>query len=299
MLQSFVVNVEGTPVRVFALDGHIRLVHSDCCKALEIGHPSKALLRIDDSHITRIRRSDTLTFIQGIWEHFAPQVQEITLIDEAGFNDLVLRSDKPNARAIREKVISEIMPQIMRTGRYTPSAAPAIVAPPSSHMQDWRELPLATRLSYDLVDAAKQIDAHERTISLQSDEIARLDERLDEVEPLAEIAQKFLNREGTYSVREAATLLVSSGVTTGERRLWRFLQTRSWIYRNGRGDPAAYQPYLEHDLLFHLPQSHQHPHTGEEIEDSPQVRVTKPGLIRLRELLLEGSEDRRMLRPAQ
>ncbi|WP_235842898.1 Bro-N domain-containing protein [Cereibacter sphaeroides] len=45
--------------------------------------------------------------------------REVVLISESGFNKLVMRPDKPEAKRFEDWVTSEVLPSIRKTGTYT------------------------------------------------------------------------------------------------------------------------------------------------------------------------------------
>ena len=57
------------------------------------------------------------------------------------------------------------------------------------------------------------------------------------------------------------------------------------MYRQS-GRWQAKQTAVDAGRLFHKPQSHEHPETGERVLDAPQVRVTIKGLYELRARML-------------
>jgi prophage antirepressor-like protein len=62
-------------------------------------------------------------------------VQEVVIINESGLYSLILRSRRPEAKAFKKWVTSEVIPSIRRTGAYVvPTATPAPMAPPAP---DW------------------------------------------------------------------------------------------------------------------------------------------------------------------
>jgi phage regulator Rha-like protein len=108
------------------------------------------------------------------------------------------------------------------------------------------------------------------------------DERIAELEPKAEVADRFLEAEGDLSVRDAAQSLTRAGIKVGERRLFAALAMKGWIKRAvGDGRYRVMQAAIEAGWMSVLPQSHYHPKTGILVLDPPQPRVTPKGLQRL------------------
>ena len=109
------------------------------------------------------------------------------------------------------------------------------------------------------------------------------DERIAELEPKAEVADRFLNAEGDLAVRDAATALTRAGIKTGGQRLFKMLaEDYRWIYRGqADGKWRVYQTAIEAGWMSILPQSHYHPKTGVLVLDPPQPRVTPKGIARI------------------
>ncbi|PIB80527.1 phage antirepressor KilAC domain-containing protein [Mycobacterium celatum] len=112
--------------------------------------------------------------------------------------------------------------------------------------------------------------------------LAAKDERIAELEPKAEVADKLLDAEGDLSVRDAAQSLTRAGIKVGERRLFAELDRRGWIKRAlGDGRYRVMQSAIDAGYMSVLPQSHYHPKTGVLVLDPPQPRITPKGLQRL------------------
>lgn len=102
----------GHTVRTTVIDGEGWLVFADACAALGHSNPSKAAKdMVDPSDTRRLRRSDTLTFPQGM----APQVQEALVVNESGLYDLVFHSRVPSAHHFK-KWVKSILRQLRETG---------------------------------------------------------------------------------------------------------------------------------------------------------------------------------------
>ncbi|WP_235697922.1 Bro-N domain-containing protein [Cereibacter sphaeroides] len=54
-----------------------------------------------------------------LWGSEKAQSSVMSLISESGFNKLVMRSDKPEARKFQDWVTREVLPSIRKTGTYT------------------------------------------------------------------------------------------------------------------------------------------------------------------------------------
>lgn len=178
--------------------------------------------------------------------------QACLFVNESGLYEIVIRSDKPEAVAFRRWVTGEVLPAIRRTGSY--STAPALTG--------------AELFAHAVLEAQAMLAAK--------------DERIAELEPKAEIADRLLDAEGDLSVGDTAQALTRAGIKTGRGRMFATLEGKTWIYRaRGDGRYRVNQRAIDAGWMSVLPQTHYHPKTGELVLDPPQPRVTPKGLQRL------------------
>lgn len=93
------------------------VVAADVCRALDLTNPTDRLRSLD--------ADEKLTYLL----HRAGQIREVNLINESGLYALILRSNKPQARALRKWVTSEVLPALRRTGQYVIRESSSIDAP--------------------------------------------------------------------------------------------------------------------------------------------------------------------------
>ena len=102
-------------------------------------------------------------------------------------------------------------------------------------------------------------------------------DRIKELEPKAEFAEKFLTAQGDYDTRDAAQILRRDhGITDiGQNRLRDWMQAHGWLGRDRR----PLQPKVDAGYLRLKPSSFRFKRTnGEEQLADPQVRVTPRGV---------------------
>lgn len=80
---------------------------TDVCSVLELGNASQVKSRLDDGVITNEVIPDALG-----------RMQETSFINEDGLYDVILDSRKPQAKAFRKWITSEVLPSIRKTGQY-------------------------------------------------------------------------------------------------------------------------------------------------------------------------------------
>lgn len=83
---------------------------ADVCKALELT-PSKVAQRLEKDVLSKYPLQT------------AGGIQELNFVNEVGLYDVILDSRKPEAKAFRKWVTSEVLPSIRKTGQYTVSSS--------------------------------------------------------------------------------------------------------------------------------------------------------------------------------
>lgn len=101
-----VYTFSGTQVRTFVLNGVPYLVAKDVCSILDISNHKDAVSRLDDDEKLR-----SVIPTPG-------QTRKVILVNESGLYHLIFQSRKPEAKAFRKWVTSEVLPELRRTGSY-------------------------------------------------------------------------------------------------------------------------------------------------------------------------------------
>jgi len=95
---------EGATVRTVVIDGEPWFVLADLCSVLGIGNPAMTARRLDEAAISQADISS------------GGQRRSVTIVNEPGMYEVVIRSDKPEAVAFRRWITSEVLPTIRKTG---------------------------------------------------------------------------------------------------------------------------------------------------------------------------------------
>lgn len=103
-LQIF--NFHEQELRTIERDGNLWWVLKDVCEAVELGSPHKVAERLDEDEKGR-----NLIPTPG-----GPQ--EMTIINESGLYNVILRSDKPEAKEFKRWVTHDVLPTLRQTGSY-------------------------------------------------------------------------------------------------------------------------------------------------------------------------------------
>ena len=114
-LQLF--NFGESPVRITDQNGSPWFVATDVCRILDLEQVTRALDRLDEDE-------KGVTTIKGLG---GPQTCNI--ISESGLYSLVLTSRKPQARAFKKWITSEVLPAIRKTGSYGHAPLPPATGP--------------------------------------------------------------------------------------------------------------------------------------------------------------------------
>lgn len=101
-------------VRVVERNGEPWFVAVDVCRVLGLDDTGRAVSRLDDDELTRIKIGS------------GGQMREAYAVNESGLYALVLGSRKPEAKAFKRWVTHEVLPAIRRTGRYEAPGAEGI-----------------------------------------------------------------------------------------------------------------------------------------------------------------------------
>lgn len=188
-----VFDYDGAAVRTIVVDGEPWFVLSDLCRVLDISNPRNVATRLDEDE-KGVHSVDTLG-----------GAQNVTVVNESGMYQVVLRSDKPEAKRFRWWLTHEVLPAIRRTGQFG-SAIPTTLA---------AALELAAA-------EARRIEALEARAAADAPKVAAYD--------------AFMDAEGYFSM-EAAAKIGGIGRTTLFRRL-----REAGVIQNGSRLP--YQRYM-------------------------------------------------------
>ncbi len=97
---------ENNDVRTVEMNGEPWFVLKDVCAVLGIGNSRMVADRLDEDE-------------KGVSQIDTPGgLQNVSVINESGLYNVILRSDKPEAKPFRKWVTSEVLPSIRKTGGY-------------------------------------------------------------------------------------------------------------------------------------------------------------------------------------
>lgn len=240
----------GIEIRTVMIDGEPWFVARDVCDVLGLKDVSMALSRLDEADTSQA----------GI--RSGGQSRQVRTINESGLYDMVIRSDKPEAKPFRRWITSEVLPTIRQTGSYGTTPA----------------LPDNRALALMVIAEADRADQAERARLAAEEEFGVLMTVAKELAPAATAWERLAEAQGDYSVNDAAKILKrDGGIDTGQKRLFQWLRANKWI----NVDNTPYQRHVENGRLRLKAGSWTNEGTGDSYATS-QVRVTFKGLEDLR-----------------
>lgn len=210
-----VFTYSGNEVRTVQRNGEPWFVLKDVCAILGISKYRDAADRLDPDEREPVR-VDTLG-----------GKQEMLCINESGLYNVILRSDKPEAKPFRKWVTSEVLPSIRKTGGYI--AGQENLTP--------EEL------------MAKALMVAQKTLAEREARIADLTVQNQIMQPKASYFDELVDRGTLTNFRETAKQL---GIPP--KRFVAFLMEKKYVYRDKRGKLLPYE--AKNDGLFELKESY-------------------------------------------
>lgn len=178
--------------------------------------------------------------------------QQVSIVSEAGFYKLVLKSRKPEAKAFQRWVTHEVLPSIRKRGGY-------MVEVPN-------ETPEQTMARAILI-ARDTIERQRADIDMLAGENAVL-------APKAAMADAFLDADGAYTITQASGLLRQLDGSMSRRRLFQLLRVDHMMeQRTNRATARA----VERGYLTNIATSFTAPDGERRVRD-PYALVTPKGL---------------------
>lgn len=195
---------EGTPIRIVTYEnGNTWWVLKDVCDALALSNPTMIAGRLEADE-----RAKSDLGRQG----------EAWIINESGLYNVILRSDKPEAKRFRKWVTSEVLPRIRRTGGYVPGSSPELI------------------MANAVLIAQKTIEQQKAQLDAQAPKVAFSD---------ALTASK-----DCILIGHLSKLLRQNGVQIGQNRLYKWLREHKYLSsRKGADWNMPTQKYVEQGLF--------------------------------------------------
>lgn len=210
-----VFSYEGNEVRTVRRGDEILWVLKDVCAVLGLSDTNKVAERLDGDELTRIK------FVSG------GQAREMYAVNESGLYNVILRSDKPEAKRFKHWVTHEVLPSIRRHGAYiTPAKMEEIMNDPDAWIK--------------VLTALKEERAAKEWLQTQA----------EADKPKVVFADAVSVSDGAILIGELAKILKGNGVEIGQNRLFEKLRQDGYlIKRQGTDYNAPTQRAMELGLF--------------------------------------------------
>lgn len=182
---------------------------SDLCRCL--GLSAKGVnQRLGDEVISNYPITDNLG-----------RTQQALFVNEDGLYDVILDSRKPQAKAFRKWITSEVLPTIRKTGGY-------IVSSPEESPEDI--------MARALIVAQQTIERNKQQLQIAQGTIERQEEEIKTLAPKAQYTDDVLQSTSTYTLTQVAHDLGLRSV----HALTRILMEKKILFRqSGQWQPTA------------------------------------------------------------
>ena len=210
-------------IRVIDREGEPWFVAKDVCDVLEIENVSQALTRLDEYE------RNTIILNEGIGN---PQKG---IINESGLYSLVLSSRKPEAKAFKKWVTSEVLPAIRKHGGYlTVEKTQELINNPDLIIEMAQKLKEERRLRE--AEAQKRREAEQ--LAERNEETIRLQDKvIQAVQPKVQYYEEVLSANDGILTNIIAKELGMSAATLNQK-----LKDRKVIYKQ-QGTWVLYHDY--------------------------------------------------------
>lgn len=207
---------QNNQIRTIEKDGEPWFVLKDVRTVLGLSDTNKTAERLDPDELTRIK------LVSG------GQEREMYIINESGLYNVILRSDKPEAKPFRKWVTSEVLPSIRKHGGYmTPETLEAAILNPDTMIK------LCTALK-DEQDKRKALEVANSALTVDNQIMKSKADYFDEL----------VDRNLLTNFRETAKQL-----DIGPKAFVTFLLEHKYVYRDKRGKLLPYQQHKDFGLF--------------------------------------------------
>ena len=194
-------SVEFGSVRTVLVTGEVMFVAMDIAKILDYSETEKMTRRLDDDEVYKIASPEL-----GGTNSMA---REMTVINESGLYNAIIGSKKPEAKAFKKWVTSEVLPSIRKNGGYiqkqeemTPEeiVASALIVAKNiiENQQKALDEAIKTKAYINNKKTAKAMN----TASQKSKEVKRLEVQLDSSKEYSTIRKMEILTGAKYNWRE-------------------------------------------------------------------------------------------------
>lgn len=233
-----IFNYSGNEVRTIQKDGEPWFVLRDVCAVLGISHVKDTADRLENDEVGQTEVIDSIG-----------RTQTTTIINESGLYNVILRSDKPEAKPFRKWVTAEVLPSIRKHGAYmTENTLENMIASPEFGIK------LLTALQ----------EEREQRVKLEA--------KVESDAPKVLFADAVNASHTTILVGELAKLLKQNGKDIGQNRLFAYLRDNGYlIKRSGRDYNMPTQRSMERGWFTIKERTVQEPNGSISVKKTPLV----------------------------
>ena len=224
---------------------------ADVCKALGL----------TQGHV-RERLDDGVVSTEPILDNLGRQ-QFANFVTEDGLYDVILDSRKPEAKAFRKWVTSEVLPSIRKTGSY------------STKNLSRKELALMVI----------QAEEENERLSLENKQQAEV---IAEQKPKVVFAEAIVGSQSSCLIGELAKIITQNGYKIGQNRLFEWLRQNHYLGTKGEYYNIPNQEYIERGLFEIKKTSHSE---NGVMKTTSTPKVTGKGQQYFVNLFLKGDND--------
>lgn len=197
-------NEELGKVRVVEVEGNPYFVLKDVCEVLEIAQTVRVAERLDEDEVRQTHVTDALG-----------REQETYIVNESGLYNVIIRSDKPQAKQFKKWITSEVLPSIRKHGAYmTDETLEKALLNPDFLIK------LATELKDEKALRCKMQD------------------KIEVDRPKVLFADAVNASHTSILVGELAKLIQQNGVAIGQNRLFQWMRDNDYLL--GSNMPSQY-----------------------------------------------------------
>lgn len=208
--KSFVFN--NVKIRTAIIDDEPWFIAKDVCTVLEIQNVTDALNSLETDEKMTLDNTEGHSGQRGGAQFF-------NVINESGLYALIFKSRKPEAKAFRKWVTSEVLPTIRKTGGYTDMIP--------------KDLPSALRAYANEVEKNQKLLAENS--ALQKSNLSK-SLTITRNKPKVIFADAVSASSTSILVGELARILKQNGVNTGQNRLFVWMRENGYLIKNRRAD---------------------------------------------------------------
>lgn len=226
-------------IRVAGTEENPYFCLKDICQCLDL-LTKKVSQRLDDKVLSKFLITDSIGR-----ERF------VLFVNEDGLYDVIFDSRKPEARAFRKWVTSEVIPSIRKTGSYSLSVPSYQISDPIKRAEKWiEEEKQRQQLAIENKTKQKKIEEQEHTIEQKDSTISDQKKQIEESQPAVTFTNAVSGSKSACLIGELAKLICQNGVQIGQNRLFEWLRKNHYLGSVGERRNIPNQEYIEQGLFI-------------------------------------------------